>query len=144
MARYLMGALRTLALADADISALVDTRIYVNRIPEAIIEDDDTDTFHPPKMLVIRQQGGFGKRDILGVDHETITALCYGETDYEAERVRLAVFQRFTTLSRETHDGVLIHHVNKTSGPIPLLEPEIVWPAVAQSFSVYADTLEVA
>lgn len=140
--RDLMAALRTMVLADASISALVDDRVFVNMIPEAEIEA--ADTFHPPKMLVLRQAGGFGKADFLAVDNETITVLCYGESDFEADRLRRAVYQRFVRLQREKHDDVLIHHINKAGGPIPSVEPELVWPVIAQSYTVLADVLEVA
>lgn len=137
-----MEALRSLALADADISALVGTRVWVNRIPRDEIEA--ADTFHPPKMLVLRQAGGRAKGDTLPVDHPTINALCYGESDYEADRVRRAVWERFTALSRETHADVLIYDINTSGGPIPSVEPDLVWPVISQGFIVMAQALEVA
>lgn len=136
----LMTALRTMVLADSNISALVDTRVYMNRIPKAVIEA--ADTFHPPKMLVLRQAGGFGKADTLHTDDQTVSALCYGETDYEADSVRRAVWQAFVDLDRATHDEVLIHHINPTGGPIPSVEPDLVWPVIAQSFTVKANLKE--
>ena len=154
--RDLMGALRTLALADADILALIGTdffyddkngeevnaneRVYVNRIPRPVIEA--ASTFHPPKILVLRQAGGFGNADLLPTESQSVNALCYGQTDQEADKVRRAVHQLFKYLSRETHDDVLIHHINPTGGPIPSVEPDLVWPAVAQSYTVYADVME--
>jgi hypothetical protein len=129
-----------MVLADADIASLVQTRVYVNRIPKADIEA--ADTFHPPKMLVLRQAGGFGKRDLLPTDDSTITALCYGESDFEADELRRTVWERFVNLDRETHNDVLIHHINPTGGPIPSVEPDLVWPVIAQSYTVKADVME--
>ena len=57
--------------------------------------------------------------------------------------MQAAVDQRFTLLERETHDEVLIHHINPTGGPIPSVEPDLVWPVIAQSYTVKADILEV-
>lgn len=136
-----MKALRSLALADSDIASLVQTRVYVNEIPAADIKA--ADTRQPPKILVLRMGGGGGKSDILPLVDSTIISLCYGETDLEADKVRRAVAQRFTLLTRETHDEVLIHHINPTGGPIPSVEPDLVWPVVAQSYTVKADILEV-
>ena len=132
-----MKALRDLVIADATINALVEGRVYVNEIPKAVIEA--ADTFHPQKMLVLRQAGGTAKQDYLPIDQPLVTALCYGESDFEAERVRRAVWTRFNGLSREIVSDVLIHHINPTGGAIPLREPDIVWPATAQSYSIMAE-----
>ena len=49
-------------------------------------------------------------------------------------------------LDRELHsDGegdVLIHTINPTGGPIPNVEPDLLWPVIAQSYTVKADVLE--
>lgn len=139
--RDVMLALRTLVLAETNITDLIEDRIYINKIPRADIEA--ADNREPPKILVLRMAGGSGKADIMPTFDLTIDALCYGETDFEADKLRRAVTQRFTLLSRETHDDVLIHHINPTGGPIPSVDPDLVWPAVAQSFTILADILEV-
>ncbi len=136
-----MEALRTLVLAESTITDLIDDRIYINKIRREVIEA--ADTREPPKILVLRMAGGTGKADTMPVVNITIDALCYGETDFEADELRRAVTQRFTLLSRETHDNVLIHHINPTGGPISSVDPDLVWPAVSQSFTILADILEV-
>jgi len=138
--RDVFKALRTMALATNDISALVDTRVFVNKIPKKVIEA--ADTHQPPKMLVLRMGGGSAKADRLPLTNSVVIALCYGETDFDADSIRRAVYQRFTLLTRETHDNVLIHHLNPTGGPVPSVESELVWPVIAQSFTVMADVLE--
>jgi len=138
--RDVMAALRQLALADADISALVGTRVYVNRIPKEEIKT--ADTFHPPKMLVLKMAGGNGKADLLATDTSTIDTLCYGESDFEADKVRRAVWERFVGLTRETFSSVCIHHINPTGGAVSLVDPEIVWPAISQSYTLMADVKE--
>ncbi len=135
--RDVMKALRDLSISDSDINALVAGRVFVNRIPKKVIED--APTFNPPKMLVLRQAGGSAKADFLPLDKPLVTALCYGESDLEADKVRRAVFERFDSLSMEESAGVLLHWINPTGGAIPLREPDIVWPAVAQTFSIMAD-----
>lgn len=137
--RDAIGALRNYLAAQPDISALVDTRVFVNRLPRETIEAEDT--FHPRKMLVIRQAGGAGKADLLPTDDPTVTALCYGESDLEADSVRRAVWDNLVNLDRVTQDDVLIHHCNPTGGALPLRDPDIVWPAVAQNFSFKANVL---
>jgi hypothetical protein len=138
-----MTALRELLLAESSVTDLVGTRVYINRIPRDVIEQQDT--FHPAKMLVIRQAGGSGKSDTLPTEDSIVNVLAYGESDYEAEKVRRAVWQFFTLLDRsKSSTDVLFHHINPAGGAIPLVDPEIVWPAVAQAYAIKADVLEVA
>ena len=136
-----MGALRHVAINTNEIFALVEDRVYVNQIPAADIKKADVK--HPPKMLVIRMGGGGGKADLLPLVDRVIICNCYGEDDFEAERVQRAVEQRFTMLDREIVDNVLIHHINPTGGPLPNVEPDLVWPIISQSFTTTADVLEV-
>ena len=134
-----IGALRNWIAAQSEVSALVGTRIFVNKIPRATIEAEDT--FHPAKMLVLRQAGGAPKADLLVTDDQSVTVLCYGESDLEADSVRRAVWEKFVNLSRVRQDTVLIYHINPTGGAVPLVDPDIVWPAVAQNFTVKASVL---
>jgi len=126
-------------LAQSEVSTLVGTRIYGNRVPRGTIEAEDT--FHPQKMLVVRQAGGSAKSDLLCTDDQTITILCYGESDFEADSVRRAVWEKFVNLSRVRQDTVLLYHINPTGGAVPLVDPDIVWPGVAQNFSLKASVL---
>lgn len=117
-------------------------RIYRNRLPRSIIKA--ASTFHPPKMIVLRQAGGFGKADELPTVDERIQVLCYGESDYEANRLRRAVYGLFYRLERKCYESVLIHHITPAGGPVPLVDPDIVWSAVSQSFNLKADIEEAA
>lgn len=146
-----MAALRSLVVDDIGVIALLDestseiaseARIYVNRIPEADIEA--ADTFHPPKMVVLRQSGGSSKIDTLPIEDLRINVLCYGESDFEADRVRRGVFKLFTHADRQRFGSVLIHHINAAGGPIPLVDPDIVWPAMSQAYTLQADTEDAA
>lgn len=137
-----IGALRAAVLAEATITVLVSTRVYVNRIPRSVIEAQDP--YHPVKMLVLRQAGGSAKADSLPTETMLVTALCYGEDDYEADKVRRAVAVFFADLVRLCQADVLIHHINPVGGPIPLIDPDITWPAVAQTHAVLSDVREEA
>ncbi len=136
-----MLALQTVALETPEIFGLVQERIWVNEIPLDVIED--ADTHKPPKMLVLRMAGGGLKSDMLPLVDRTFIANCYGETDFEAELVLQAVEQRFVFLSREFVAGVLIHHINPTGGPLPNVEPDLVWPILSQSFTTKADVFDL-
>lgn len=134
-----MKALRNWIAAQTEVSTLVGTRVFVNRVPRGTIEAEDT--FHPQKMLVLRQAGGAPKADLLCTDDSTITVLCYGESDLEADSVRRAVWEKFVNLSRVRQDTVLLYHINPAGGAVPLTDPDIQWPAVAQNFTLKASVL---
>lgn len=134
----IVGALRDWLAAQSAITDLVNTRIYVNRLPREVIEAEDT--FRPRKMLVVQQSGGAGRADLLHVDRPNVQILCYGETDLEADKVRREVWDALRLLDRVRQGTVLIHHVNPTGGAFPLSDPDIVWPAVTQPFEVLAAT----
>lgn len=137
-----MDALTSLCLADPTIGGWYEGRVFTNEIPADVIEAEPTR--HPRRMLVLRMAGGGAKADLLPLVDRTVNVISYGPDDYEAELGRLAVEQRFVNLSREIVDDVLIHHINPTGGPIPSTEPDLVWPAIGQAFTIKADLLEVA
>ncbi|KKM61796.1 hypothetical protein LCGC14_1528100 [marine sediment metagenome] len=139
--RDLFFALHTLCSSTPEIFALAADRIFVNQIPRKIVKAQDVRK--PKKILVIRQAGGGAQNDLMPIVDTTITAICYGENDHEAGRLRRAVAQRFTLLEREQHNDVLIHNINPTGGPLPNVEKDLVWPVLGQSYTVKADILEV-
>lgn len=134
-----IGALRNWLATQSEVSTLVGTRIFVNRVPRETIEAEDT--FHPQKILVVRQAGGSPKADLLCTDDQAFTVLCYGESDLEADSVRRAVWEKLVNLSRVRQDTVLLYHSNPTGGAVPLVDPDIVWPGVAQNFTLKAAVL---
>jgi len=133
-----IGALRDWLAAQTAITDLVGTRIYVNRLPRDVIEGEDT--FRPQKMLVIAQSGGGGRSDFQPLDSPSVDVICYGESDFEADKIRREVWDAFRLLNRVRQGSVLIHHVNASGGAIPSIDPDIVWPAVAQSYTTLAAT----
>lgn len=139
--RDLFFALRTLCTNEPTIFGLAADRIWPNEIPREDVEAQDTRK--PEKMLVLRMAGGGLKADLMPIVDTTVIALCYGENDFEANRLLRAVSQRFTLLSREIHEDVLIHHINPTGGPISSVEPDLRWAGVQQPYTVKADILEV-
>lgn len=144
-----MGSLRELVQGDATVLALLGEstsgyaaadRVFVNSMPQEFIADGDT--FHPPKTIVLRHAGGPGKADLLPTEDLRVNVLTYGESDFEADRVRRAVYKLFKFTDRECISSVLIHNLNPAGGPVPLTDPDIVWPAMSQAFTLTADTEE--
>lgn len=122
----------------------VEQRIYVNRIPRKHVKDNPM-PFNPPKSLVLRMAGGSGETHT-GTEHSLrVQVIAYGESDSEADKLRRAVADVFLLTNRYCGaDGVMIHHINASGGPIPLVDRDIVWPAVSQAFTVLADLEDVA
>lgn len=135
-----MAALRNLVLSDANVFSTTEGRVYVNSIPETVIEAEDPR--FPSKMLVLRQAGGSAKADLLPIENVSLTAFCYGEDDFEADKVLRAVVQFFLYFKRKVVDGVLFHHFTATGGTELLVDPDIVWHGVQQGFTFMADTKE--
>lgn len=151
--RDVMSALRQLILADAEIMALLaesdgpgippaNERVFVNLIPRELISS--VDTFHPPKMLVLRHAGGLAKSDFTSIDQPNIDTVCYGEDHEQADRVRRAVWTRFMRLQRECVNDVLLHDLNPNGGAITSVASDTTWPAIAQGYTLTADVEDVA
>lgn len=134
----IIGAVAAYLKTDAHVAELIEDRLFIGRIPHAQVEAEDT--FRPRKMIVIRQAGGVGKRDLLPIDFQRMDVICYGETMFDADSVRRAVWDVLTRLDRVRSGDVLIHHVNPVSGALSSVDPDIVWPIVVQSYQVLAAT----
>lgn len=112
-------------------------RVVVNRLPRKLLEASDT--YHPPKMIVLRHGGGPPKADLLPTEDLRVQVLCYGESDFQADRVRRQLWTLFVNADRKCFGGVLLHRINVAGGPVPLVDPDIVWPAMSQAFNLKAD-----
>lgn len=130
----------TILLADSDVLALVGTRVFGEELPR-----DETDSM-PRKAVVIDQNGGAapGYATTLPLEVQRLDVFCYGETIFEAGRVRRAVFGALKGITRQVTDGVLIHWVNPAGGAITGRDPDADWPVHWNSWVMSADTLAAA
>lgn len=151
--RDVMTSLREVVLATPSVMDVIaesdspdlppaNERVFVGLIPANVVEASDT--FHPPKMLVLRHAGGIAKADLTGIDQPTIDVVCYGEDHQQADRVRRAVWTRFVHLQRECVNDVLLHDLNPAGGPITSVASDTTWPAIAQSYTLTADVMDAA
>ena len=118
--------------ADSDITALVGTRVFGIELPES-----ETDNM-PRKAIVIKQSGGDGSRGYLEHSANRMDVFCYGETPYEARKVRREVYDVLKQLDRTVINSTLVHWVNPSGGPLDLRDPDTQWPVVFESFQVFA------
>ena len=131
-----IGALVALLKADADVAALVGTRVFGLELPEAEAAS------MPRKGVILRPTGGvspFG--GFVEVTAERIDAVSWGETPYQASRLSLAVLVALKRARRQvvTVDGagVLIHSAEEAGGRLSIRDAETNWPAVSQAFQVF-------
>ena len=99
----------------------------------------------PRKSLVIQPSGGPG--DIGGfVDLGTqrFDVFSYGETPFQADRLRREVYQSLKRLRRRVVASVLLFSVTPAGGLLTMRDPDADWPIAWQSFSLMYGEVEVS
>lgn len=117
------GAVRTWARANADISALVDARVFFG-VPEGVSPGDAN-----WPMLVVRRVGGAPQPDIAPVDRALIQFDCWGATrrsKAQAAALATAVVTaaRELTNGTEMGSGVVGQGADVELGPVWSPDPE--------------------
>lgn len=119
--------------ADAGVAALVGTRVFGDELPKS-------EAPHMPrKAVVLDPSGGNNITSGTYIEHSSqrFDALSFGETPFEANRVRLAVGLALKQLRRNVAGGVLIHWVEPAGGWLTRRHPDVRWPAAFQSFQIF-------
>lgn len=127
-----LADLRSILIADAEVNALVAGRVFVGEIPGAQAAS------MPRKCLVIKDAGGPENNGFLTLHSQRFDAFCYGETPYEANKVRRAVYSSLKSLSRRAQGASLIHSVMVSGGALFQRDPDTDWPIRVQSFLALA------
>jgi len=121
--------------ADAGITTLVGTRVFGLELPQAEAAN------MPRKAIVIQPSGGagfgVGERDYIEHSAPRIDVFSYGETPFEAGRVRREVYDVLKQLKRTVINSTLVHWANPAGGPLPLRDPDTDWPLQFESFQVF-------
>jgi len=138
MSADIIAALVAHLKADAGVAALAGTRVVGIELPQSQVPD------MPRKCVVLQPSGGVSP--IGGYARHTgqrIDAVSWGETPFEAETLRRAVFAAFKPLQRATINGVLVHWVADGGGAVSRRDPDTGWPAAVQSFQAFYAEEEV-
>ena len=119
--------------ADIPLATLVGTRVFGHELPRAEAEN------MPRKAVVLQPSGGAILMAGSYVQHtsQRFDVFSYGETVFESERVRRAVFDALKPLQRVVSSGVLIHWVDPAGGFANLRDPDARWPINFQSFQAF-------
>lgn len=121
--------------ADAGITTLVGTRVFGVELPQAEAAS------MPRKAIVVKPSGGgtfpVGSRDYVEHSAMRIDVFSYGETPFEAGRVRREVYDVLKQLRRTVINSTLVHWVNSAGGLIHLRDVDTDWPVVFESHEVF-------
>lgn len=116
--------------ADAEIVALVGTRVFGYRLPASEAGS------LPRKTIVIRPAGGPGARGFVKHRFIRVDVFCYGETEFEADELCREVHDTLKQLPRTKAASALINNVDNEAGPIYMVDPDTDWPVVWESWLV--------
>jgi hypothetical protein len=126
----LEAGIRAFLLAQASVTALVETRVFAGELPE------DEAAPMPRKALLVRLSGGVSTTGESKLQHDTqrFDLFAFGETPFEAGRTLAAAALALRGLETGTFAGCRIFWVNSAGGRSQGREPGTEWPRHFQSF----------
>ncbi len=135
MSEDIVGAVVTFLKADAGVAALVATRVFGLELPAAEAAS------MPRKGVVVASSGGSSFAAGSFIDHDTqrLDLFSFGETLFEAGRVRSAVSDALRGLRRGKIGTTLVHWIEPAGGWASQRATKLEWPRAFQSFqALYA------
>lgn len=120
------------AYLKATVGDLVSGRVYRPELPQPV------DKSMAQACLVIRPAGGgkmFGQGQLRVFD-PVIDVICYGGSALEAHEVALAVVIALKQLTVGVWENCKLYWARVAGGPLPLLDPQTLWPASLVSTQV--------
>jgi hypothetical protein len=117
-------AIMTVLGADPDVAALVQGRVYRNRIPDFQIGK------MPRNLLIVRPNGGGGGYGggYMQLSDQRVEVLAFGHSEESTYAIYLAVHALLSQLTRRTVGDCVLHCCNKVGGPISLFDPGLMLP----------------
>lgn len=133
MSQDIIAALVSVLSADAGVAALVETRVFGGELPATEAAS------MPRKAIVVQPSGGASLTagSYLGHDTQRVDVFAYGETPFEAERVRRAGFDVLKPLRRRVAASTLIHWVEPAGGYAAARDTNARWPRAFQSYQAF-------
>lgn len=117
------------------VAGLDAARVFGIEIPKAEVELK----LMPRKLIVVRQSGqGGAAGGYARIQKTMVDILCYGETPYEAELLRLEVHRFLKDFRRRMSGDFLLHSFDSVNGPVPAREGETEWPYVLETWRCMA------
>src|SRR3990167_9012306 len=119
-----MAGLVALLKADAALKLLTADRIYAGELPPDAIADwpkSGEGRIAPRKTIVLSPGGGLGGgADFLDVGPQRFDLFAYGETPFEADRVRREAYQVLKRMRRQVQAGTLLFSITPAGGLLAL------------------------
>lgn len=135
-----VAAIVQLLRQDAEVTALAGQRVYGVRLPAS-------ESQHMPRGAVVVSRGGggigLGNRSYVQIENSRIDVRCYGLTDYEAKQLDAAAHAVLKGWRGGPVGDCFLYPARIEIGPVDLLEPEVEWPLVWQSYQVMASETPV-
>lgn len=118
---------------DPAVAALAGARVFGLELPPTEAKA------MPRKAIVLRASGGASLAAGATVEHDSqrVDLMAYGETPFEAARLRRTAADAFKGLQRQVSAGTLIHWVEPAGGFATERDPDAAWPLAFQSFQAF-------
>ena len=97
----------------------------------------------PRKAVILRYAGRgnspVGHNDYVRHNSIRLDVWHYGETFYQADRVKREVHQTMKTIGMPpvNQSSVRVHSASDVAGPISLQDPDTAWPIIVDTYSVF-------
>lgn len=128
-----IGALVAVLKADADVAALVGTRVFGSDLP-----GDESDSM--PRAAVVIKPAGGGLLDpgYQRWNDSRVDLICYAETPKLGADLYRTAHPVLKQLSRSEWAGCLLHWARPAGGPITMRDIDTDWPFTFSSWQVLA------
>lgn len=126
------AAIAAYLLAQPELSAMVDDRVFRPELPRV------QEKFMPRECIVVRRAGGYTMygRTNLPVADPRIDVLCYGGSRLSSENIAGEVVLALKAIERVIWENTLLYWARIGIGPLPLIDPDTLWPFCVVSAQV--------
>lgn len=114
---------------------IVEDRISGAKIPASTVE------LMPAACIVVQRNGSPsrpGARDRVEWTAARLDVICYGRTDYEAERLGISVHHGLRQFAgdRQEAGAILVRSIVHTGGPQQIEDPQTGWPSIIYTYEI--------
>ena len=138
MARDVVEAVISLLKADGAVAALVAARVYGAELPPSQAAAGQRPSKQVKTIVLRRSPGSPGLGGYLELESANLDVFCYGETEYEANQVRLAVHRALKQARRQVWNQTLLHSFDLVGGASIPRDSETQWPYAVETWRFLA------
>lgn len=128
-----INALADVLKADADVAALVGTRVYGGELPNA------DNVFMPRACVTLTPAGGVADRfGYVDLAEPRVDVRCFGSTPHQSYAVHRAVHGVLKNMRRNVQGDTMLHSARIEASASTLRDPDTEWPMTLSSWQVLA------